>query len=152
MDEEDLRYLNKHIKRRLQIVHRINYSFLVDSRGKRVDGASLRGMGIITLSRDHLPRDPFFELEREILEVTVSDTINRNDAEILLGYDYRSAGTFADEDDVRAMLKAIRRGFGGERANAYVLGDSLERKDEIQIPVAFYKIPKKTHQSLSFRR
>lgn len=152
MDEGDLQYLNKHIKRRLQIVNRINYSFLVDSRRRRVDSASLMGMGIITLFRDHLPRDPFFELEREMFEIKVNDTINRNQVETLLGYDYRTSGAFADENDIRSMLKAIRRGFGGERANAYVLGQGFERKEEIEIPVAFYKIPKKTHQSLTFRR
>lgn len=146
MDAKELARLNGMIKRRLQIVDKGTSSYFIDSLNRTVDGANL--IALDELNFFHDPRKSYSQFRlADILDLCGSQDLSRSEVSLLLGSDFNTA---TNDLDIKAMLEALRGGFGGSRTNAYVLGPSYFGKlESVTVPVAFYIIPKRIHQSIS---
>jgi len=144
MNIEKLLSINSKLKRRLLSNFEDSKPVLYDALGKRIDAQFIAAdiLDVFLLDPERLAnKDKPYKTNFEH-----SEFIGEDEAKIILGYDYF---TRADEWDIPTMLKACEGGYGGARTNAYWLGPIHPMEEShVEIPVAYFIIPKKEQQRL----
>ena len=159
MKLDDLISLNQKIKRRLFIDFQDSVCRFKDGRNSVINA---KPIGMPCCVNVPNVENPFNDKRRTNKPYDINHLglasrdyirgiLTKNEAAIILGVDYFKG---AKPDDISAMLNACDTGPG--LANAYVLGRSYPRisqtKHFVVIPIQYYLIPKKIHDSLALTK
>lgn len=157
MDRIELLEINRTLKRRLYLeaLGEGKKRGMHDSLGNVVETAEFCGVDILRVfdpnwDGKNRPEMQLF-LHREAFDCRRYMTqlhakfehrgikqISPDEARLILGYDGLKA---AEDVDVVAMLEAAEHGM--RNSNAYYLGPNIVQHEEVQVPVAYFRIPRR---------